>query len=214
MLNSTLERLAENVVKASQTDALEIIEFEKGEPATAAEIERVEEALQRPIPQSFKNVLTAFAKEFALSWETTDAPEELNGVPFGGYGELGWSLDGLPELQEEFEEFRNDVYPDADDDYARAWQDKFAVYRFGNEDYLAVDLRTEEVVYLSHDGDTELNGLALGRNFEDLAKRSLGLAATVDYLCFVDADAPYLNVDGEGACALREWLGWNAADEE
>lgn len=111
----------------------------------------------------------------------------------------------------EFEDFRNDVYPDADDAYARAWQNKFPVYRFGNEDYLAVDVASQEVVYLSHDGDTELNGLALGRDVEDFAKRSLCLAATVDYLSFVDEGTPYLNVDGANACALRKIVGWDAA---
>lgn len=51
MLNTTLERLLETVVNLSHNDAgVEIFEFEKGAPATAAEIERVEEELQRPIP--------------------------------------------------------------------------------------------------------------------------------------------------------------------
>lgn len=211
MLNTTLERLIEIVVNLSHNDAgVEIFEFDKGAPATAAEIERVEEELQRPIPQSFKNVLATFAKEFALGLEPSDEPLESDDVAFEG-GELGWSLAGLPELVAEFEEFRNDVYPDADDACARAWQNKFPVYRFGNDDYLAVDAESQEVVYLSHDGDTELNGLALGHDFEDFAKRSLCLAASVEYLQFVDEGTPYLNVDGEKACALREILGWDAA---
>ncbi len=211
MLNTTLERLLETVVNLSHNDAgVEIFEFEKGAPATDAEIERVENELQRPIPQAFKNVLTTFAKELSLGLEPSDEPLESDDVSFEG-GELGWSLDGLPELVAEFEEFRNDVYSDADDAYARAWQNKFPVYRFGNEDYLAVDVASQEVVYLSHDGDTELNGLALGRDFEDFAKRSLCLAASVEYLQFIDEGTPYLNVDGENACALRESLGWDAA---
>lgn len=211
MLNSTLERLLETVVNLSHNDGgVEIFEFEKGAPATDAEIERVEEELQRPLPQAFKNVLTTFAKELSLGLEPSDEAQELDDVSFEG-GELGWSLDGLPELVAEFEEFRNDVYPDADDAYARAWQNKFPVYRFGNEDYLAVDVASQEVVYLSHDGDAELNGLALGRDFEDFAKRSLCLAASVEYLQFVDEGTPYLNVGGENACALRKCLGWDAA---
>ena len=204
MLNSTLERLLENVGNLAYNGGVEIFEFEKGAPATEAEIERVENELQRPIPQAFKNVLTTVAKELALGLEASDEEQEF-------FGELGWSLDGLPELVAEFEDFRNDVYPDADDAYARAWQNKFPVYRFGNEDYLAVDVASQEVVYLSHDGDTELNGLAFGRDFEDFAKRSLCLAASVEYLQFVDEGTPYLNVDGEKACALRESLGWDAA---
>ncbi len=211
MLNTTLERLLETVVNLSHNDAgVEVFEFEKDAPATVAEIERVEEELQRPIPRSFKNVLTTFAKEFALGLEPSDEPLESDDVSFES-GELGWSLVGLPELVAEFEEFRNDVYPDADDAYARAWQNKFPVYRFGNDDYLAVDVASQEVVYLSHDGDTELNGLALGRDFEDFAKRSLCLAATVDYLPFVDEGTPYLNVDGANACALRKAVDWDAA---
>ncbi|MBR5243956.1 MAG: SMI1/KNR4 family protein [Thermoguttaceae bacterium] len=205
MLNSTLERLLETVVNLSHNDGgVEIFEFEKGAPATDAEIERVENELQRPIPQTFKNVSTTFAKELSLGLEPSDESQEF-------FGELGWSLDGLPELVAEFENFRNDVYPDADDPYARAWQNKFPLYRFGNEDYLAVDVASQEVVYLSHDGDTELNGLALGRDFEDFAKRSLCLAASVEYLQFVDEGTPYLNVDGANACALRKSLGWDAA---
>ena len=120
MLNSTLERLLATVVNLSQNDAdVEIFEFEKGAPATTAEIERVEAELERPIPQAFKNILTTFAKEFALGLETSDEPQEFDGVCFEG-GELGWSLDGLPELVAEFEEFRDDVYPDADNAYDRA----------------------------------------------------------------------------------------------
>lgn len=76
---------------------------------------------------------------------------------------------------------------------------------------MAVDVASQEVVYLSHDGDAELNGLALGRDFEDFVKRSLCLAATVDYLPFVDEGTPYLNVDGANACALRKIVGWDAA---
>jgi len=211
MLNTPLKCLIDTVVNLSHNDAgVEIFEFGRSFPAKAAEIERVEEELQRPIPQSFKNVLTTFAKTFALGLEPLNEPLESDGVSFES-GELGWSLAGLPELVAEFEEFRNDVYPDADDPYARAWQNKFPVYRFGNDDYLAVDDATQEVVYLSHDGDTELNGLALGRDFEDFVKRSLCLAATVDYLPFVDEGTPYLNVDGENACALRKAVGWDAA---
>lgn len=51
MLNTTLERLLKTVVNLSHNDAgVEIFEFEKDAPATVAEIERVEEELQRQIP--------------------------------------------------------------------------------------------------------------------------------------------------------------------
>lgn len=73
MLNSTLQRLLATVVNLSQNDAdVEIFEFEKSAPATTAEIERVEEEIQRPLLQEFKNVLTTFAKVFALGLKTPD----------------------------------------------------------------------------------------------------------------------------------------------
>src|SRR5262249_4255830 len=136
-------------------------------------------------------------------------------------GRCLWSLDLLPALNADLAAWRQAVYFDATDDYARHWHGAFAVCAtglsdgtssstdFSGGDFFAIKEDAsggEPVVFLSHDGGSE-NGRMLAPSFTDFLLRwsAIGCVAGASgwaLIYYLGADG--LAPDGEIATRFRE----------
>ncbi len=204
-------------------------------PASEREVEKVEAKLGRPIPASFRSVLTGYSSHLELRWflkkspkprrfgnffptlyrreeklrEWIDPPEQFEGI-FSGYGY--WNLNSLINLEKERQDCVEICFPNIDDPYDCVWHKKLAFLTVGNGDMLAIDLLVQEgpVVYLSHE-DGNLHGTVLGKDFADVIDRwsLIGFVGAEDWQLenFIHPETNWLDPNGENAIAWREWFG-------
>lgn len=146
-------------------------------PATLVQVQEIEQAIGITLPDSFREVVLTLSSEVDVRWQLPDTfvlPAELR---HSGYGHLWWSLDSLPNLELSRREWIRTVYPDPADDYDREYHGKIAFLEVADGDLLVFDPeRAGAVVYLSHDGDTDVHGLVLGADFQDFITRWTRLA--------------------------------------
>src|SRR6266581_8596798 len=83
-----------------------------GPPATETEVAEVEERLGRKIPNALRDVLVNHARSFSFEWQR----EHFHLLPHpwkhAQEGRCLWSLDLLPILDADVEEWRQQVYSD------------------------------------------------------------------------------------------------------
>lgn len=195
----------------------------------------VEAKLDRPIPVSFRSVLTGYSSHQELCWflkrrpkpgkfrdffqtvqkrdgklqEWIDPPNQFKGI-FSGH--CYWNLNCLLTLEKERQDWVENCFPNIDDPYDRVWHNKLAFLPVGNGDMLAIDLLVQEgpVVYLSHE-DGNLHGSVLGKDFSDFIDRwsLIGFVGAEDWQLenFIHPGMKGLDSNGENAKAWREWFG-------
>jgi len=204
-------------------------------PASEREVETVEVKLGRPIPVSFRNVLTGYASHLELRWflqknpkpgkfrdfflafykreeklqEWIDPPKQFEGI-FSGH--CYWDLSNLVNLEKVRQDWVENCFPNIEEPYDAVWHNKLAFLPVGNGDMLAIDLLVEEgpVVYLSHE-DGNLHGTVLGKDFADFIDRwsMIGFVGAEDWQLenFIHPGTDGLDPYGENAKAWREWFG-------
>jgi hypothetical protein len=147
-------------------------------PASADQVDAIEDRLGLKVPTSLRRVLTAVASRVEFAWFAPSGHSFPD--PFGEVfsGSLSWSLDGLPDLMTAVHGWVEEVFPNPDDPYDRVWHHKLPFMEVGNGDYLALELNHDSespVVYLSHD-DGDGHGRAMAPSFEELLSRWIPLA--------------------------------------
>lgn len=202
----------------------------------------VEAQLNRPIPASFRSVLTGYSSHLELRWFLKrntkprklrkkslsllkpqeklpvwiEPPEQLKGI-FSGH--CYWNLNDLIPLEKERQDWVENCFPNVDDPYDSVWHNKLAFLPVGNGDMLAIDLLVQEgpVVYLSHE-DGDLHGTVLGNDFSDFIDRwsLIGFVGAEDWQLenFLHSETNGLDPYGENAKAWREWFGLHFEENE
>ncbi|WP_214796884.1 SMI1/KNR4 family protein [Exiguobacterium sp. s5] len=185
-------------------------------PTSHKQILQMEERLGVNLPESFKIVLQKFAGQFSFYWSL---PEDLvtpHEFTESVSGNLHWSLEILPRLEEERKEWVNQVFSNMEDEYDVIWHNKLAFCEVGNGDYFAFDLidghDDAPIVYLSHD-DGEGHGYRLANNFIEFIESwsRLGFVGSEDerWLPFTTSSTSGILAEGEAAKLFRTWLGLN-----
>jgi len=179
-------------------------------PADEAEVVRVEAALKRTLPSSFRRVLIEFASEASFSWKLPfELEERFDGIVDGG---AAWSLGKLLDLDETRREHAETWRDDEEYEGTRRWQKSIAWLGSEELDMLAFDLRgagEPPVVLLESEGFFDDAHACLASDFEDFFDRwsRIGLAGGVRLVeQFVEPGtglAPY----GPDAVAFRRALG-------
>lgn len=187
-------------------------------PASEEEVAAIEKEMGCSIPSSFRKVLREYSRKVDVCWMFPDGDEEYKKIYDGlfssfSWGILSWSLESLPAVQKELKDWNDLMYNNPDDPYDKHWLGKFAICEVEFQDYYVLEAEKEssqQVVYLSHDGDTDVNGFPMGKDFEDFVERMsfLGCPSQGNMLYpFMNKPEPYLQVDGENARLWREWFG-------
>ncbi len=167
------------------------------------EIKAYEKERKKRLPESFRKALLEFAPKFEISWSVAGSDPNLADALGVSMGELSWDYRELAGMEEEC----RDAVSSGDLD---SWENKLPFHRTGGSDMLAIDLSVKDgpVVYLSHDGDDELENIALGKNFLDFIERAsrIGFADPESYQYgFVTGDKG-LDLKAEASARIRKKL--------
>jgi hypothetical protein len=187
-------------------------------PANEEEIIIIEKEMGCSIPSSFRNVLKQYSRKVDVCWMFPVDDEEYKTIydhrfRYFSWGILYWSLEELPTLQKKFQEWLINCYNDPNDSYGKHWYGKFPVCEVGCGDFTVIENEREnsqQVVYLSHDGDCKVNGFPMGKDFEDFVDRMSLLGCPSEGFSlypFIDSPKPYLQIDNENARLWRQWFG-------
>ena len=199
-----------------------------GPPAAETDVADVERRLARPIPSSLRSVLVDHAGSFSFEWTRKHFDALPHPWKHAQEGRCLWSLDLLPALNADVEQWRSKVYSDPGDSYAQHWYGVFAVCAtglsdgtssstdFSGGDFFAIRenaVGDEPVVFLSHDGASE-NGSRLADNFEDFLLRwsafgCVGGASGWAFEYFIVDRKGGFDPTGEIAVGFRKLLGVN-----
>ena len=153
------------------------MEYRRAEPATAVEIADLEKKLGRRLPLSLKEFLTAFSKNllFDVEYPEDHYPDKF--YPMGGYLEISSAT--IVRDENKRQEWIKDCFPNPDDSYHRIWHDKIGFIMVPTGDFIALDLTDakddKRVVYLSHDGDDDINGHVLAAGFGEFMERYINI---------------------------------------
>ncbi len=183
------------------------------EPASQEQILQTEERLGVRLPETFKKVLQEFSSNFSFRWFLPDDmahPDEFKGI---FCGTPHWSLEHLPQFEEDRKGWINHVFPNPEDKYDAVWHNKLAFCEVGNGDYLAFDLKDDTdapIIYLSHD-DGQGHGYKIANNFIEFIENwsRVGFVGCEDWqwLPFTTSSTSGINPTGEAAIRFRIWLG-------
>lgn len=187
-------------------------------PASEEDVAEIEKQMGRKIPSTFRRVLREYSRKLGVCWMFPEDDEEYREICDGlfrsfAWGILAWSLESLPDLQKDLKKWNDLMYNNPDDPYDKHWLGKFAICEVGHQDYFVIEAENEksqQVVYLSHDGDTDVNGFSMGKDFEDFVDRMSLLGCPEEgsmMYPFMNPPEPYLQVDGKNARHWREWFG-------
>jgi hypothetical protein len=143
-----------------------------GPPATEADVADIELRLARTIPSSLRGILMNHASSFSFEWTRKHFHTLPHPWKHAQEGRCLWSLELLPALNADVQEWRKSVYSDPADSYAQHWHGVFAVCAtglsdgkssntdFSRGDFFAINEKVpgEPVVFLSHDGAIMVSG--------------------------------------------------------
>lgn len=162
------------------------VNYQKEPPAPLDEVCALEQTLGLPLPESLKQTLLVFSKNFLFTASLPDAfslPNELRGL-FSAT--ISLSSKAILNAEESRKGWTTNVFPDPNDEYDKVWHNKLGFMDVDNGDVVAFDLEDpsadKRVVYCSHD-DGEGHGYTLGKNFGE----------------FLD------NLLAVGGCGLEDW---------
>nr|WP_247739029.1 SMI1/KNR4 family protein [Bacillus sp. 165] len=208
-----LKERIETIISRIQQLGGDVREVVIDEPASLEQILQTEEHLGVKLPASFKKVITEFSGIFNLRWflpDNIELPIEFRGI---FCGTPHWSLEYLPQFEEDRKGWIDNVFPNPEDEYDVVWHNKLAFCEVGNGDYLAFDMKDNTdapIVYLSHD-DGEGHGYKIANNFIEFIENwsRLGFVGCEDWqwLPFTTSSISGINPDGEAAKRFRTCLG-------
>lgn len=150
------------------------------EPASIAEVEAVENAIERTLPLQIREFFMKYSKKCEFSaWLPDDfeLPEELDGI-FSATFLI--SLEEFADAENARKDWIEECFTNEEDEYDAVWYHKLGFMNVQNGDVIAFDLKANEtnppVVYLSHD-DGEGHGYILGKDFDTYFEQLLLIGA-------------------------------------
>lgn len=198
------------VLAACQRMGGDIYSLRIEKPASPEDVEKVENQLGRKLPSSLRKTFLEFSAGFEFEWRLPQESSSPFGIYSGGTGiELAW----LARLEEDREGWIRHVFADPTHPYDSIWYNKLAIISVVNGDMIGIDLASADgcVVYLSHDGDEDLHGMILGKNFADFMGHwsKLGCVGPQGWELehFIVEGAYGINSLSANASIWRKWLG-------
>ena len=150
------------------------------DPASEAEIIRVEKQIGKILPGEIKDFFRKFSRNCEFSAylpSDLELPEELSEV-FSACFRIG--LEEVAAAEEARMNWQTECFTNKQDEYDRVWYDKLGIMTVGNGDVIALDIGIDKenppVVYLSHD-DGEGHGYILGNTFAGYLEALLSVGA-------------------------------------
>lgn len=148
-------------------------------PVPPSTLEAFQKTHALELPIDFANVLGDFSAGVSFDLGTVPPHHEAHPawedfqlqlpLMFGGKQVL-WDFKRLGSVWRDCQSFLND--PDYDPEYLATFADKLPIVEIGNGDFIAVDLKTAQMVYLSHeDSDRQAHGRVVADNFTDFITR-------------------------------------------
>jgi len=176
------------------------------------------------VPPDFVEVMANFSAKVTLTWylHTDDADVAEADLPPADYDEVGgsdapalWDVATVAKLKRQLDQWVASAFPDTGDQWQRSWHNKVPFLEAPNGDLLAFDLSggTAQcpVVYLSHEGDTDVHGRRLGLDFADFMTRwsNLGCPGPEFYTLepFYDRRERRLRDSGAVVEKWKQWVG-------
>jgi hypothetical protein len=184
-------------------------------PANEDQIRNIEAAINRSVPQQFRETLLGFSREVNFYWflqRNDDPPPPLSGIFCGG---CNWDVDSLIDMYKEVNWLADNAFVEHVPEET-LWQSKFPFHSIGNGDFIAIDQSSNDcqaVVYLSHElGDSHAHWL--GSDFYDFMDRwtSLGCPNDDIWTRFVPDKSNYIDLDHENARVWCDWFGLPSPD--
>lgn len=184
------------------------------EPASIAEVESIENIIERKLPLQIRDFFLQYSKKCKFSaWlpDGFELPSELDKI---------FSANFLISLEEfaDAEKARNgwveNCFTNEEDEYDAVWYNKLGFMNVPNGDVIAFDMKESEinpsVVYLSHD-DGEGHGYILGKDFNTYLEQLLlvGACGNEDWQMLpfcLDAQSGIVS-DCENAKEYRKLIG-------
>lgn len=150
------------------------------EPASTAEVEAVENRLERKLPLQIREFFLQYSKKCKFSAFLPDdfeLPGELNEIFSAGFL---ISLEEFVDVENSRKDYVEECFVNENDTYDAVWHHKLGFMRVPNGDIIAFDVNENEtnppVVYLSHD-DGEGHGYILGSDFDTYFEQLLLIGA-------------------------------------
>ena len=176
------------------------------------------------VPPDFVEVLASYSAKVTLYWRlyTDDADVAEDDLPPAAYEEVSgsdadalWDVGKISRLKRDFDRWVASAFPDVSDPWQRSWHNKVPFLEAPNGDLLAFDLSggTAQcpVVYLSHEGDTDVHGRRLGLDFTDFMTRwsNLGCPGPEFWTLepFYDRRERRLRDSGPAVDRWKAWVG-------
>lgn len=155
-----------------------VLEIE--EPASIAEVEELENRLERKLPLQIKDFFLNYSRRCEFSaflpddFELPDELEEIFSATFL------ISLEEFADVEDARKGWIEDCFTDEEDEYDAVWYHKLGFMHVANGDIIAFDIKEDEsnppVVYLSHD-DGDGHGYILGKDFDTYFEQLLLVGA-------------------------------------
>ena len=185
------------------------------DPATEAEVARVEQELGLTLPPVMRNSFLTFARGIIVGWSLPKGFQLPEAVKRAAWGYIEYSLDGVVESELERRVWARDCVASWEmPEITALWENKIAFYTMANGDFLAVDVSVpghEPVVYLNHEGEEDCDGYALGADFDDFLARwtGVGCPGTEEWIMapFTHDFTKPLDPDCENAVLWRKAVG-------
>lgn len=179
-------------------------------PASVEDVERMESQIGQNLPISLRKMFLEFSAGIEFGWVLPRESSPPLGIYSGGFE--GIKLAWLKGLEDERQGWIRHVFSKPTDPYDSKWYNKLAIISVINGDMIGVDLGNADgcVVYLSHEGDENLHGMILGRNFTEFMEywSILGCVGPEGWEIepFVEGDQG-INPFGVNASVWRKWFG-------
>ena len=178
-------------------------------PATAIEIENVEEKLNQKIPADLKHFFLTESKGAYMNWSIPEEYKMPNQIEYIDGGGIEMGLDLLVDMNNHYKENIDGFYADPNDSYNRTLHNKFVIHTTWTGDFIAIDLNEPsygKVLYLSHN-DSPGHNYILGGSFKEFINRwtELGFVGPRggDLLYFLSNKLDGLNTNSENAILLK-----------
>ena len=149
-------------------------------PADIAEVEAIENRLERKLPLQIRNFFLQYSKKCRFSAylpEDFELPSELDEI---FCAEFLISLEEFVDAENLRKDYAEGCFVNENDAYDAVWHHKLGFMRVPNGDVIAFDVNKNEtnppVVYLSHD-DGEGHGYILGSDFDTYFEQLLLVGA-------------------------------------
>ena len=230
MADTVTKRVWDTWVKNWQwvTDALAAKGARVRRPKIAPPVgdpERLSDRLQGIwVPPDFADVLARYSAKVTLSWHlyTDDSGLPEEDLPPPAYEEVAfsetaalWDAGRVARMKADMDRWVASAFPDVSDPWQRSWHHKVPFLEVSNGDLLAFDLSGGTarcpVVYLSHEGDTDVHGRRLGLDFTDFMTRwsNLGCPGPDIYMLgpLYDQRRGLLRDSGPAVDRWKAWVG-------